>query len=93
MAFSALLIGGCSKDSSEVKDQTDKTKEEPVIEEPVKEEAFLAPLTGEAVKEEITQRPIIVTINNHPAARPQSGLAAADIIYEMLAEGDVTRFF
>jgi len=92
MAFSALLIGGCSKDSSEVKDQTDKTKEEPVIEEPVKEEAFLAPLTGEAVKEEITQRPIIVTINNHPAARPQSGLAAADIIYEMLAEGDVTRF-
>ena len=37
-------------------------------------------------------RPILATINNHPQARPQSGLAQADIIYEMLAEGDVTRF-
>ena len=31
-------------------------------------------------------------INNHPAARPQSGLNKADIVYELLAEGDVTRF-
>src|SRR5690606_25562598 len=30
--------------------------------------------------------------NNHPNARPQSGLASADVVYEMLAEGDVTRF-
>ncbi|PKC50181.1 hypothetical protein RhiirA1_487131, partial [Rhizophagus irregularis] len=37
-------------------------------------------------------RPIIVTINNHPAARPQSGIGSADVVYEMLAEGDVTRF-
>ena len=40
----------------------------------------------------MTQRPIIVTVNNHPDARPQSGLAAADIVYEMVAEGNVTRF-
>lgn len=37
-------------------------------------------------------RPVIATINNHPAARPQSGIASADVVYEMLAEGDVTRF-
>ncbi|MFJ7732432.1 DUF3048 domain-containing protein [Lysinibacillus sp. NPDC097231] len=93
MAFSALLIGGCSKDSSKV-NEDDKTKidEESTVEESVKEKTFVAPLTGEAFKEEITQRPIIVTINNHPAARPQSGLASADIVYEMLAEGNVTRF-
>ncbi|MGE7944021.1 DUF3048 domain-containing protein [Lysinibacillus xylanilyticus] len=92
VAFSTLLIGGCSKDSSEVKeDDTKKADEEPAVEETINEETNFAPLTGEAVKEEITQRPIIVTINNHPAARPQSGIGAADIIYEMLAEGNVTR--
>ena len=31
-------------------------------------------------------------VNNHPKARPQSGLHKADIVYEILAEGDVTRF-
>ena len=33
-----------------------------------------------------------MTINNHPQARPQSGIAQADVVYEMLAEGNVTRF-
>ncbi len=91
LAFSALFIGGCSKDASEVEEDIATPEKEPVIEEPVQEELEIAPLTGETVAEEVTQRPIIVTINNHPAARPQSGLAAADMIYEMLAEGDVTR--
>ena len=31
-------------------------------------------------------------INNHPSARPQSGLVQADIVYEILAEGKLTRF-
>jgi len=53
---------------------------------------YVTPFTGERVASEITTRPIIVTINNHPQARPQSGLGSADVIYEMLAEGDVTRF-
>lgn len=93
MAFSALVIGGCSKDTPKVKEEDETVaQEETVVDDQVQQPAFVAPLTGEAVQEEITQRPIIVTINNHPAARPQSGLAAADIIYEMLAEGNVTRF-
>ena len=93
MAFSAFVIGGCSKDAPKVKeDDENVVEEETVVEETVQQPEFVAPLTGEAVQEEITQRPIMVTINNHPAARPQSGLAAADIIYEMLAEGNVTRF-
>ena len=32
-------------------------------------------------------------IENAPAARPQTGLQAADIVYEALAEGGITRFF
>jgi hypothetical protein len=37
------------------------------------------------------RRPLAVVVNNIRAALPQSGIASADIIYEMLAEGDVTR--
>lgn len=51
------------------------------------------PLTGEMVpKENLKRWPLAVMIENSPAARPQSGLDKADIIYEMLAEGEVTRF-
>lgn len=38
------------------------------------------------------QRPIAVVIENHTNARPQSGLTDADIVYETLAEGGITRF-
>ena len=50
------------------------------------------PLTGIASKTETDGRAIAVMINNHPKARPQSGLNKADIVYEILAEGDITRF-
>jgi len=37
-------------------------------------------------------RPLGIMIENHQEARPQSGLAAADIIFEAVAEGGITRF-
>ena len=37
-------------------------------------------------------RPIAAMIDNHPFARPEAGLAQADIVYEALAEGGITRF-
>ncbi|MBN1374432.1 DUF3048 domain-containing protein [Candidatus Dojkabacteria bacterium] len=36
--------------------------------------------------------PIAVMIENHPDARPQTGLIYADIVFETLAEGGITRF-
>jgi hypothetical protein len=36
--------------------------------------------------------PLAVMVDNFPASRPQTGLAAADIVYEALAEGGITRF-
>lgn len=51
-----------------------------------------APFTGELVAETFNNRPVVATISNHPAARPQSGLADADQIYEFLAEGGITRY-
>ena len=37
-------------------------------------------------------RPLAVMIENHAEARPQSGLSSADVVYEAVAEGGITRF-
>ncbi|MDN4594650.1 DUF3048 domain-containing protein [Polycladomyces subterraneus] len=49
------------------------------------------PLTGLPTK---NRDPMIlmVMINNHHQARPQTGLGRADWVYEILAEGEITRF-
>ncbi|WP_150274784.1 DUF3048 domain-containing protein [Paenibacillus tepidiphilus] len=47
-------------------------------------------LTGLPVQGELP-RPLAVMINNAPAARPQSGVSEADVLYEVLAEGGITR--
>ena len=52
----------------------------------------LSLLTGvHAEQEYINRRPLAIVINNSFAALPQSGVAEADIIYEVLAEGNTTR--
>jgi hypothetical protein len=38
------------------------------------------------------RRPLAVMLENSEEARPQSGLSRADIVYEALAEGWITRF-
>lgn len=39
-----------------------------------------------------TKRPLGVILENSPDARPHSGLSAADVVYEAIAEGGITRF-
>ena len=39
-----------------------------------------------------TRRPITAIIENHEESRPQSGLSFADVVYEAVAEGGITRF-
>ena len=52
-----------------------------------------SPFTGIRVSSSIAQRrPIAITIDNIVDAQPQSGLDKADIVFETLAEGGVTRF-
>lgn len=49
-------------------------------------------LTGEWIEEEINERkPVAIMINNIGEAMPQSGIGQADIIYEMVVEGGITR--
>jgi len=52
-----------------------------------------APLTGLPAEPSRLGRPaLIVKIDNAPLARPQVGLAEADIVFEEMVEGGVTRF-
>lgn len=37
-------------------------------------------------------RPLGIMIENHEDSRPQSGLSSADVVYEAIAEGGITRF-
>ncbi len=50
------------------------------------------PLTGEPMESEAaSRRPVAVMLNNLKAAMPQLGVGQADIIYEIPAEGQITR--
>ena len=60
----------------------------PVVVEP----AYRHPLTGIGMDEDISKlRPVAVMLNDLKAAQPQLGVSQADIIYEMPAEGGITR--
>jgi len=49
-------------------------------------------ITGEALNgNDNTQRPVAVMVDNSKYAQPQYGIADADIIYEMVTEGGITR--
>lgn len=53
-----------------------------------------APLTGLPVEDvSVLERRVVgVKIDNHSRSRPQSGLDAADAVYEIVVEGGLTRF-
>lgn len=48
------------------------------------------PVSYQAIWER--RRPLGIMIENHPEARPQYGLSSADVVYEVVAEGGITRF-
>jgi len=55
-------------------------------------EQVICPANGiKTDKEKTERRPFAVMIENSVAARPQSGLDKADVVYEALAEGGITR--
>ncbi len=90
-AILLISINGCNKDQ-------DIAEEPPIVEVVIPEEEGIPegmavnPLTGLYIDEAAAKRrPVAVMINNLRAALPQSGISQADIIYETLAEGDITR--
>lgn len=88
-----LLLSGCTdKQKANGPKEPVKDVEEVIQDEVENEIPYHYPLTGVGSETKTDGRAVAVIINNHPKARPQSGLHKADIVYEILAEGDVTRF-
>jgi hypothetical protein len=55
---------------------------------------YYSPLSGEAVPDEASTKQAVtaIMIENSPDARPQSGIKAAGVVFEAIAEGGITRF-
>lgn len=87
--FSPVSTYQTPKQNGNNVDETNIAPEEPKTEE--------CPINGEMLTKTHKQlwekrRPLGIMIENHKDARPQSGLSSADIIYEAVAEGGITRF-
>ncbi|WDV44521.1 DUF3048 domain-containing protein [Clostridiaceae bacterium M8S5] len=99
-----ITVIGCGSDKDVVdnneipvqqKEVKQSPEEKPEQQEPEKivVEGVKSPLSGIIVPEEkINRRPVTVMFDNHRAARWQAGLSQAEIAYEMLVEGRITRY-
>lgn len=89
-----ITLAACSpviKVPNDNNDPDDPVEEEPVDEEEVVvPETFLNIYTGLKVDAQATKA-IAVMIGNTTAARPQSGLSQADVVYEIRVEGGILR--
>ncbi len=83
-----IVLSGCSstKTGKEIENIAEIVE---VVEEETEPAGIYNPLTGNYVEK--TQNITAVMIDNLGPARPQSGLINADIIYEIEAEGLITR--
>ncbi|WP_419714970.1 DUF3048 domain-containing protein [Fictibacillus marinisediminis] len=91
----ALLIlggAGCQKEETASNKKPVEHVKAPEKKEKKTELKNTYPLTGIKTNKDTDARVFAVMINNHWKARPQSGLHKADLVYEVLAEGDITRF-
>ena len=73
---------------------TENVADEIKTENAVADKIYYSPLTGlESTNEKIsTAEATCIMIENSVDARPQSGLTAAGVVYEAVAEGGITRF-
>lgn len=93
-AIVALLLTGCVPEADSATPATSSPTATPTPTlTPTPVPVFLAPLTGAVITEgELTGPSIAAKIDNHPAARPQVSLETADIVFEELVEGGLTRY-
>jgi hypothetical protein len=92
VAVAALALSGCAGDDAATDDEV-VTTEGGESAEAIVDDATVAALTGETIEAGSLSRPALAgKIDNHPSARPQVGLDEADIVFEELVEGGLTRY-
>lgn len=81
-----ILLAGVACSSEEPEPRADDVAEAPELDP-------TCPLTGASATAEESERPAVaVKIENSPAAYPLSGLGEAEVVFEELVEGGMTRF-
>jgi len=86
----ALVGCGGEKEPAKVEENNQAQGQEEIEEvEEIEEEEGLEPMVK---KDKALPGAFIVSIDNNGPARPQSGLDKADRVYEIIAEGGITRF-
>lgn len=93
LGVTALSVFGCGKKEEPATTQAPTeatTTEEATTEDPHPGENYNE-LTGEWSKDYVPKRPIAIMINNIVDALPSSSTKKADIIYECMVEGGITR--
>lgn len=89
--IATICLGGC-RATAEVTSPWPNADAERAIPRPPSPPRW--PLTGLDAPSDaaLLRRVVAVKVENSPAARPQSGLNKADVVYESLSEGGITRF-
>ncbi len=87
-----LFLSGCKK-GKPTGSHTDSTStSNAAASSTASEQKYYAPYTGEEVSKDVAQKPaFLAIIENYVAARPQSGFTSADIVFEAMTEGGITR--
>jgi Protein of unknown function (DUF3048) N-terminal domain/Protein of unknown function (DUF3048) C-terminal domain len=83
----ALLVACSGGDTEPVSQAAPEERSEPA-------EPAVCPLTGEKPPEsvDLERAAVAVKVENSRESRPQSGLEDADLVYEEIVEGGITRF-
>ena len=105
--LSLLFFAGCTRGEateeqpviSEQEDEEEITEEEPAEDEDedkitgMEITGNINLLSGLEISDTVkNSRPLAIMVENSPDSRPQSGLIYADIVYEVVDEGGVTRY-
>ena len=93
-----IMLAACSSGDAEISATPETTPTQTATPEPVEIEVI--PTTTPAPQLSYTTglpydgdyHPVMAVISNAPAARPQTGLQTADVVYEMPIDYSVTRF-
>ncbi len=101
LLLSMVLVSGCGqKDQEVIKPEPAENVSEVSTDSAINEKReqnrknqIQSPLNGMYIdKEKLNSRVIAVMLDNQYSARPQAALSMCDVVYEILAEGNITRY-
>lgn len=92
LLLAAAGLVGCDEKPAKLTSAWPFAEKERTVPKPAEPQFW--PYAGTEAPDQATRvrRPLSVKIENSPASRPQLNLSAADVVYETITEGGITRF-